>query len=406
MTLREPGALTLSDSARRRAARLLAFGGAALFAFAAWAPWITGTIVSIFPDGTSAFNFSYDSSLGIYQLLARLVRSDAAYDPETASRLVSFAWGGVTALGVLIAPLLWQRLHGRLRTAPFYAYAAWLALATLATGILALVVWRYEPSRQGPFVATSLAARHLGWGLWLALLGLGGGWLAVMLLRREPAVGEDAPAAAPAAPETHARRVAAVALFSAGAGAWLLGFLAIPWVEVNCAALQLTLNHLVIGACGELDSADALSSQLVQQVSPNTWNLSEGIYPIYGALIGGVLLLLVAVWRRPASRTVALWAGLWLAIASGTAFLAYRGVGVVITTSPALTTAASGAWNGATGVAVTLFGLLLGWLAILPMEGARWWRLDPTLSPPSAPDPEGDPFAASGDDFEVTRLPI
>ena len=78
-----------------------------------------------------------------------------------------------------------------------------------------------------------------------------------------------------------------------GLGAvWLLGFLAIPWVEVNCDSLQLTLNHLAVGACGELDSADALSSQLVQHVSSTTWNLSEGIYPLYGALIGGAALLL------------------------------------------------------------------------------------------------------------------
>jgi hypothetical protein len=121
------------------------------------------------------------------------------------------------------------------------------------------------------------------------------------------------------------------------------------------------------------------------------------------------VLLLIAVWRDPASRVVALWAALWLAGASVTAFLAYRGVGVVITSSPALTTEASGVWNGTTGVAVTLLGLVLAWLAILPMEGARWWNVGFNLptTPPSLPstEPEYDPFAASGDDFQVTRLP-
>jgi hypothetical protein len=399
-----------------RAARILTFAGAALFAFAAWAPWITGLLVYTFGQpsvdgsnsyGSNSYDFSYDSSLGVYLLLAKLLRSTATYDPATASRLVSFAWGGVTAIGLLLAPLLWQRLRTPMRRLPLHAFAAWLAIATIATLALALVVWRYNPASQDPSLQIALTARRLGWGLWLALLGLASAWLGAVLLYREQPADEIAAVATPYAPASPRRRWAALALFTAGAGLWLLGFLAIPWVEVNCGSLQLTLNHLASGACGELDSADALSAQLVQRLSPNAWNLSEGIYPLYGALIGGAALLLLAVWRRPTSRVVALWAALWLAAASGTAFLAYRGVGVVITTSPALTTDASGAWNGATGVAVTLLGLVLAWLAILPMEGARWWAIGAAVPPPVLHrDPDLDPFATSGEDFEVTRLHI
>lgn len=396
---------------RRRTARTLAFAGAALFAFAAWAPWMTGNIIFSLDQLASPPNsspFSYDSSLGVYLLLARLFRNAAVYDPETTSRLLSFAWGGVTAIGVLLAPLLWLRLRQSSSFRPLTAFIAWLAVATLATLALVLVIWRYQPTTQLDFAQIALTNRSVGWGLWLALLGLSAAWIGAALLYRESKDEHAAPEPNARPPFSAKRRVAAVGLFSASIALWFFGFLAIPWVEVNCDSLQLTLNHLVDGACGQLDSADALSSQLVQQVSANTWNLSEGIYPLYGALIGGAVLLFIAVWRRPDARVVSLWAALWLAVASGTAFLAYRGVGVVITSSPALTTEASGVWNGATGVAVTLFGLLLGWLAILPMEGARWWSIGANVPPPPPRPPVEtyDPFAASGDDFEVTRLPL
>jgi hypothetical protein len=273
--------------------------------------------------------------------------------------------------------------------------------------VLALLLWSYQPSRSDVNVSVGVVARHVGWGLWLTLVGLAGGWLAVALLLRERPMAGDEVTQAARAPISAKRRWAGVGLYTAGAVLWLLGFLAIPWIQVNCASLQLTLNHLASGVCGELDSADALSSQLAQHVSADTWNLSDGIYPLYGALIGGELLLLVAVWLRAGSRIVATWATLWLAAASLAAFLAYRGVGVVLTHPPALTTEAQGAWNGTTGVAVTLFGLLLGWLAILPLEGARWWSVGSNLPRgPSPPHIESDPFASSGDDFEVTRLPL
>ncbi len=406
MLLREHGLFADSALWRARAARILAFAGAALFAIAAWAPWITGTLTYTVGQAgidltSSTYSFSYDSSLGVYLLLAR---GNITYDPETAGRVVSFAWGGVTAIGLLIAPLLWQRLRPPARRLPLYAFAAWLAVATIATFALALIIWRYDPFRQSDFVQVALTMHSLGWGLWLALLGLAGAWLGAVLLFREQPSAEAAMEATPAAPITSRRRWAAIGLFTAGAGLWLLGFLAIPWVEVNCASLHLTFNHLASGACGELDSADALSPQFAQHISSAVWNLSEGIYPLYGALIGGAALLLIAVWRHPSSRVVALWAALWLAAASGTAFLAYRGVGDVITSSPALTSEASGAWQGTTGVAVALLGLVLAWLAILPMEGARWWTVGATVPPP-APHRDLDPFATSGEDFQVTRLP-
>ena len=56
---------------RWRAARVLAFGGAALFAFAAWGPWITGYIVYSFNQqdlggDINRYPFSFDSSLSVY----------------------------------------------------------------------------------------------------------------------------------------------------------------------------------------------------------------------------------------------------------------------------------------------------------------------------------------------------
>jgi hypothetical protein len=411
-SLRPRGDLSDAVFARRRrlVVRALAFAGAALFAFAAWAPWLRASEVFTYgPDASgpngNAFDFSADSSLGLFLLLTRLLRRNATYDPYTTSRLLFFAWGGLTALGLLIAPLLWQRLAGRYRRAPLYAFSGWLGVATLATLALAYTLWTYQPETQDTTLQVAITGRQVGLGLWLTLLGLAAAWAAVALLLRERPEAETATAAPEAGAMPHGRRWAGVGLFTAGTAIWLLGFAAVPWVAVNCTSLPLTLNHFADGVCGVLDSADALSTQLVQHISPNTWNLSDGMYPIYGALLGGALLLLVAVWRRPASRMVAVWATLWLAAASLASFLAYRGVGVVIQQSPALTTDAQGVWNGTTGVAMALFGLLLGWLAILPLEGARWWSIGASVPRgPTAPmQAESGPFAASGDDFEVTR---
>lgn len=394
-------------TARRRwlLPRALAVAGALLFAFAAWAPWVTLTIsISTSPDTIQVQQYGLDSSQGIFMLALRLLHRDVTFDYAATLQRYLYAWGGVTSLGVLLAPLLWQPLTWRGRRAPLLALLIWLGAATVGTLGIAATLLSYAPPTPGevaPGVTPTVPAPTLGiaWGLALTLVALAALWSAAALLLREARAAGAVPQPQVAAVPVARRHRMGVGLLTAGVACWFLGFLAIPWVTVNCASLPLTLNHFAEGACGGLDSADALAYQVAQSVSSQTWNLGAGIYPLYGTLIGGGALLLVALWRHPTSRAVCGWAAVWLGTATVAAFLAYRGVGVVITHPPALTQAASGAWIGTTGVAVTLLGLLLAWAAILPLEGAKWWA----IGAQSLVRPQRSP-SDSDDGFEVSRL--
>lgn len=384
--------------------RVLAFAAAILFAFAAWAPWVAGTFAYTFQGGQrSTFDFSLDSSYGLMLLLMRLRQGAQYVDLTTATQRYLFVWGGVTSIGVLLAPLLWQRATQQGRRLALAAFVAWLAAATLATLVLALTLLPFTPTLPpAAQIQITVPARGAGWGLVFTVVALAALWYAASALLREARaeLGREDVAEASAEPVTRRHRLGGAAL-SVGILVWAVGFFAVPWATVNCPSLPLTVNHFTEGACGGLDSADALAYQVAQGVSARTWNIGAGIYPLYGILLGGALLLLAAIWLRPASRLVLGWASVWLLLATGAAFLAYRGVGFITTHPPALSAEASGAWNGATGVAVTLLGLLLAWAAILPLDGAKWWQVGgQSLAEASV----GGAPAEGDDGFEVSRL--
>ncbi len=124
------------------------------------------------------------------------------------------------------------------------------------------------------------------------------------------------------------------------------------------------------GYCAGLDSGDALSTLLGRRLSSAMWNVSVALYPLYGLLLAGAVLAVLAVWRGGAALAARGWVACWLLAATSCALLASRGVAVIIAQAPLLSFDSAGAWRRASGIPVTLAGLLLAWAGLLLLERA------------------------------------
>jgi hypothetical protein len=346
-------------------ARLLAFAAAALFFVAAWVPWLVGVYSA---DGGGQATYVYVDGSFILPLLAKRLLNlpaDSAARPSFVilNAAVSVLWAALTGLGIVLAPLLWRQAGSRAARWATQAYGIWLALASLL-GVAQLGL-----------LATHLAAPtgayvwRLGAGVPLMALALGGGWGAWLRLRRAPPTARPAPVDDGGAARTRPWTRAA-ALATLGVAVWALGFFAIPWAADNCTAIPFSLNHFVDGYCAGLDSGDALSTLLGRRLSSAMWNVSVALYPLYGLLLAGALLAVLAVWRGGAALAARGWVACWLLAATGCALLASRGVAVIITQAPLLSFDSAGAWRRASGIPVTLAGLLLAWAGLLLLERA------------------------------------
>lgn len=368
---------------RPRAARLLALAGAVLFGLAAWTPWM---VVSIRGDGTSQGVASFpDNAQGIalvFWLMFAHGRTDPAHITQhpTITHLAGALWTLLPAIGVLLAPLLWRRPLSLGSLWALRLYALWLGLAALLSACIGGTLEWYAHNSTGQFSNLVWRTR---WGLPLAVVALAISTVAVIQLWREREQAYAQPLAAPGV-RSRPQRLAAWAL-SAGVGLWLVGFILTPWATVNCADVPFSLNHFVEGQCAGLDSGDALSALATFHLSPNVWILGRGIYSLYGLLIGAAVLFVVGAWlaRRP-SRAYCVWLCLWLLLASALAYLATRGVAHITMDSPILAAQAVGQWQGAAGIPITLTGLVIAWLALIPLERARD-RVEPrTFDAPEA----------------------
>lgn len=394
-------------------ARVVAFLAALLFAFAAWAPWLA--ITYHFRENTQTF--TVDAGTLTQALPVYLLRYSTRPAPVTTNMLYLMAlfggaWAGVSAAGVLLAPLLWLRPHTRAVRLALAAYGLWLVLAAVYTLTLAKLVF-FPPTippaipagRFSPFPQWSPA-----WGMWLALIALVMGLSAATMLIRFDWSSQRISARSTRSPLMRTRAGwLGIGLLTVGIALWGLGFMAIPWATVNCPITPITVNHFVAGQCAALDSGDALSYFATRALSREAWNLAGGIYPLYGMLVGGGLFVLIALWRTSPSRAICAWATLWLLSASAVAYLAYRGVGVILTINPVMSGEARGIWVGASGVTTTLLGLLFAWLGIIPLERAATLTAPPAAAIPHSSASTNEPLhlltSESNDDgFEVTSL--
>ncbi len=351
-------------------ARVLAIAGALLFGLAAWTPWM---VVALPASGAKQVVASFpDNTQGI-ALVFWLMFAHGATDPThitqhpTITHLAGVLWTLLPAVGVLLAPLLWRRPLTLGGLWALRLYTLWLGLAALLSLCVGGTLEWYARHTTGQFTSLVWQTR---WGMPLAVVALVISAFAALQLWRERALAYAQPLVVPL-PHSRPRRWAAWTL-SLGVGLWLVGFVVTPWATVNCADAPFTLNHFVEGSCAGLDSGDALSALAAFHLSPNVWVFGRGIYSLYGLLIGAAVLFLVGVWmaRRP-TRAYCVWLCLWLAAASILAYLATRGVTRITVDSPVLAAQAVGQWRGAIGIPITLVGLLVAWLAMIPLERAR-----------------------------------
>jgi hypothetical protein len=346
-----------------RQARLLAFAAAALFFVAAWVPWLVGVYSA---DGGGQADYVYVDGSFILPLLARRLLNLSAASAARPSLVilnaaVSVLWVALTGLGIVLAPLLWRQAGSRAARWATHAYGIWLALASLlGVAQLGLLATPLAPP-------TAAYGWRLGAGVPLMALALGGGWGAWLRLRRAPLAARPAPLDDGGAARTRPQTLAA-ALATLGVAVWALGFFAIPWAADNCTAIPFSLNHFVDGYCAGLDSGDALSTLLGRRLGSAMWNVSVALYPLYGLLLAGALLAVLAVWRGGAALAARGWVACWLLAATGCALLASRGVAVIISQAPLLSSDSAGAWRRASGIPVTLAGLLLAWVGLLLLE--------------------------------------
>lgn len=289
-------------------------------------------------------------------------------------------WSGLTVAGLLLSPLLWQTSLRWLRWLAIALSACWLAAIVVivagAAQLILIAIPAYLSKGAGPYQVTlypygtrvAIYTITPAFGLWLALvaalLGIGAAALAIMaaVTRRRATV--------PVAPTVQGEIVTPGAAASTrsipGAGAitgglilWAWGFFLLPWATVNC-----TQAPLLFGSCQGLPVASAL--QIGLGAARAVFDPTAGLYAITGLLLVGALLILVAVWRRDITRTLCVWASLWLALALGCSALAISGVQQAVADAPSVGLP-TGDWRGDTGVLIVFLALLLVAIGLIPL---------------------------------------
>ncbi|HET9110219.1 MAG TPA: hypothetical protein VFN78_05280 [Ktedonobacterales bacterium] len=290
-------------------------------------------------------------------------------------------WSGLTVVGLLLSPLLWQTSLRWLRWPAIALYACWLAaicaISVGAAQLILVTIPDYLRQGAGPYQVTlhsysgmpvAIYSIAPAFGLWLALvaalLGIGAAALAIMALvtRRRatvpitPTVQGEIVTLGEAAPT---RSIPGAGAITGGLILWAWGFFLLPWATVNCAQAPLLL-----GSCQGLPVASAL--QIGLGAARTVFDPTAGLYAITGMLLTGALLILVAVWRRDITRTLCVWASLWLALALGCAVLAISGAQQVVANAPSVGLP-TGDWRGDTGVLIVFLALLLVAIGLIPL---------------------------------------
>jgi hypothetical protein len=365
---------------------VLATTAVALFTIGAWMPWVS-IAITFNGVGAGTFTTHLDAPQGLAAfvgLALDTVSGNAAYRLANA---LSFAWVAVALAGILLCPLVWQRMSARASRVVAWVYTGWALIATVFATIAANALARMAFGPYGPYgpasfySSTARVDREITWGFPVTLLGLALGWGAAELLRAETRRGEDAllPAMTSVRSPRSTLQLAGAEIVSIGLFAWGLGFLALPWATVNCSTITLSLTHYVDGACAGLDAADALAFASYASTHVTLNSLSSGLGLLaYGLLAGGALLVIGGSWWRRASLWLCLWLTLWPVAAVAAAIYALRGVGIIREAAPVLASSAVGPWVTGPGVAVTFVGLLLViaglgalWVNALQSRGAR-----------------------------------
>jgi hypothetical protein len=339
----------------------LALGGAALFALAAWLPWITVT--------ASPARFDASSTPQISTSVRLLVTPGSVGAPPLTAALGAqgalFIWSALTVLGIPLAALAWMRVSRPLAWLTASGYGLWLVVTVIFSITSAQYLLQssrvsiQEPGNESLTSFISAASgRDVDVGLWLSglalLVCLVGLWALIAAVRG-------------AAPSTESStRQPRPAAQTPGAGAltfglvlWAVGFLWLAWASLNCPSFVL-----VYATCKGLASEGAMSYAIsranVLELDPRM-----GEYAISILLALGALFIGVGVWRRGVTSALCGWATVWLVAAAAFAALAWYGVNLVVNDPT------QGTWRGESGILFTAAALLV----CLAGVGLLWFAL-------------------------------
>ncbi len=353
-------------------ARLAAAVSALLFFYVAWSPLanaVTSGDLRIAPTGPM-YRFS-------------LTAAELGAPPLHALAGGSFfgLWSALSVIGLLLAPLLWQRSLVWLQWLAIALFACWLVIIggiLIATAQLVLVTLPGQLRLgAGPYLTTlypygtrvAVYSIAPAFGLWLALLaallGVAAAACAIMAMvtRRRASV--------PVAPTSvqgeivrpgearPIRSLPGIGAITGGLVLWAWGFFLLPWATVNCAKAPL-----LISTCQGLPVTSAL--QIGLDGARSFFDPSAALYALTGLLLVGALAILLAVWRRDITRTLCVWASLWLALALLCAGLAIGGAQQVVHDAPAVGLP-TGDWRADMGVLVVFVALLLVGAGLIPL---------------------------------------
>jgi hypothetical protein len=345
-------------------ARLLALGGAALFALAAWLPWVIVTATPI--EGTTPNSSNVRILLTPGSISAWFLNSTPG--PQGAL----FIWSALTVLGILLAALTWMRVSRPITWLIICGYGLWLVVTLLFSIISAQYVLRSDTfiieqpgNSKPPLLFENVSGRDPQMGLWLSavalLICLVGLWALIAATRRptpstEPAVSSTRPAARTPGPGT----------LTFGLVLWSIGFLWLAWASLGCPSFVL-----VSATCQGLSSDGAMIYAIsLAGSNPLLIDPRVGEYAISILLTVGALFIVVGVWRRGVSAALCAWATIWLVAAAAFAALAWYGVNLVVN-DPTLTGSSGGVWRGESGILFTTGALLICLVGV----GLLWFAL-------------------------------
>jgi hypothetical protein len=339
-------------------ARLLALGGAALFALAAWLPWI---IVTAAPAGNGV---SSSVRLALTPGSVGAPPLNSAFGAQGAL----IVWSALTVLGVSLAALAWMRVSRPVAWLIASGYGLWF-LVTLIFSITSaqylLQSTNLSFQEPGPasgttvqFLSESLLGRDPQIGLWLSALSLLICLVGLLLLisvarRMAPSTGPSGAVARPTA------QTPGAGTLTFGLVLWAIGFLWMAWASLDCPSFVLVSATCTgLGSDGAMGYAISRSDFLA--LDPNA-----GKYAISVLLALGALFIGIAVWRRGVSTALCGWATVWLLVAAAFGALAWYGVNLVVNDPT------QGSWRGESGILFTTGALLICLVGI----GLLWFAL-------------------------------
>ena len=342
-------------------ARLLALGGAALLAVAAWLPWVK-VVASLMTPTTGPEN----SGSSVQLLLTPGAVGAPPLNTIFPAQGGLFIWSALTVLGIPLAALAWMRVSRSIAWLIASGYALWLLVTLIFSITSAQYLLRstdliYQESGTTTVHLVAIAGvldRTPQVGLWLSglalLICLAGLWALISAARRTASSTQSS-----VSPTRPAAQTPGAGALTFGLVLWAIGFLWLAWASLGCP------DFVLVSATCKGITADSAMTYAISRANLLAFDPRVGEYAISILLALGALFIGVGVWRRGISGALCGWATAWLVTAAAFAALAWYGVNLVINDS------SQGSWRSESGILFTAGALLI----CLAGVGLLWFAL-------------------------------